>query len=105
MVGRRERNADRGEYERGLDGLEYPASLDAIVRTARDKGGLDGEVIHVLERLPARTYESEAEVLAEVEQAYAAGLGLEGAGPAAPAEREVKDTATRKADPRRGEPT
>jgi hypothetical protein len=79
------RNAEPSEFEAAIAGLDYPASKDAVVRKAMDKGGLDREVPHVLGQIEGRTYESESDLLAEIERVYARGGGLWPSGPAAPA--------------------
>lgn len=100
------KNAEIEEYIKGLAGLDYPTSRSAIINRARDTGGLDAEVDHVLTQLPDRTYDSLDDIGAEIRRIYAEGSTLEGAGPAAPsglANRE-KDLVKDMADPRRGEP-
>lgn len=62
--------ATRNDYEIALDGLEFPASLPAIVRTAADRGGIDREVLEVLGRLPDRRYESLEDLLEAVRESY-----------------------------------
>jgi hypothetical protein len=44
--------ASREDYDRAFQGLEFPASRPAILRTAADRGGLDTEVLEVLGELP-----------------------------------------------------
>ncbi len=93
-----ERDADPQEYDRALEGVDFPASRDAIVNAARDKGGLDSEVIFILGELPANgSYDSRADLDTAIERVYARRGGLEGDGPAAPA-------AGRRADPAAGAP-
>lgn len=101
-----ERHAEADEFQKALAGLDYPASQDAILQKARDKGGLDTEVIYVFEHLPVRTYESFDDIAAEIPGVYAAQGGLAGAGPAAPsvADNEDKRLIEKMADPRAGEP-
>jgi hypothetical protein len=82
---RGDRNASRGELITALEGLDFPASKDGIVRKAKDKGGIDTEVPHVLEQIEDRTYEDTTDLLGEVERIYALGGGLTSGGPAAPA--------------------
>lgn len=101
-----ERHAEPEEFRKALYGLDFPASRAAIHRKAQDKGGLDTEVLFILERLPDREYESLDDVLTELPDVYAAEGGLAGAGPAAPtaASREDKRVIEKMADPRAGEP-
>lgn len=80
------KNADPQEYLRALEGLEFPASQPAIVRRARDTGGLDTEVMYVLERMPERTYASLEDIGEEIERVYDDVGGLPDGGPAAPSE-------------------
>jgi hypothetical protein len=96
------RHAERGEFQKALEGLDFPASRDAIVQKARDKGGLDTEVPFTLERIEPRTYESLADVEAAVDAVYAEQGGLASGGPAAPSRESErgKDAIERGADPR-----
>ncbi|HWO94532.1 MAG TPA: DUF2795 domain-containing protein, partial [Dehalococcoidia bacterium] len=66
-----------------LEGLEFPAPKDEIIRVARDKGGHDSEVDQVLQSIENRSYASMDEVEAEVERVYERGGGRPPAGPAA----------------------
>lgn len=96
------KNADPQEYLRALDGLDFPASLPAIVRRARDTGGLDTEVMFVLERMPERTYASLDDIGEEIRRVYDEVGGLPDGGPAAPSgvTGEAKGLTERVADPR-----
>jgi hypothetical protein len=78
------RHAGRKEFERALSGVDFPASRSALLRAAQDKGGIDTEVPHILERIPDATYETPDDLFEAVEREYARGEGLQGAGPAAP---------------------
>jgi 2-methylaconitate cis-trans-isomerase PrpF len=78
------RNAAPDEFIDAIGGADYPTSKPAILRRAMDKGGLDREVPHVLGQIEDRTYESEADIMAEVERVYAGGGGLPIGKPAAP---------------------
>ena len=44
------------EIQQHLGGIDYPASKDRILRTARDNGA-DGNVLDALESLPDRDYD------------------------------------------------
>jgi hypothetical protein len=99
-------NADPEEYIQALHGLEFPASRSQIVNKARDKGGLDTEVIAMFERLPDRTYENAQDLRGELVRAYRAGVPPAGEPePAAPSpfSDDEKDLIRTMADPRRGD--
>jgi Protein of unknown function (DUF2795) len=64
--------AQSGEYDRALDGVEFPASKFEILERARDKGGLDHEVIAMLERLPDDEYETLEALTAAIREMYIA---------------------------------
>ncbi|HEY7801763.1 MAG TPA: DUF2795 domain-containing protein [Dehalococcoidia bacterium] len=99
-------NADADEFLRALHGLEFPASRAQILNAAKDKGGLDTEVLYIFGQLPDRTYETAEELRAAVAHAYETHHGgLAGAGPAAPSSlsNADKDLIRTTADPRRGE--
>jgi hypothetical protein len=70
MQGKGEPAAQRGEYDRALEGVEFPASKFEILERARDKGGLDQEVIAMLERLPQDDYETLEGLTAAVREMY-----------------------------------
>lgn len=64
--------AQKDDFERALEGLEYPVSHIQIVKAARDHGGIDTEAIRVLEQLPERDYTNEEDVITEIRAIYAA---------------------------------
>ena len=72
MQGKGEPAAQHGEYDRALEGVEFPASKFEILERARDKGGLDHEVIAMLERLPRDEYETLDELTGAVREMYIA---------------------------------
>jgi hypothetical protein len=72
MQGKGEPAAQRGEYDRALDGVDFPASKFEILERARDKGGLDNEVIAMLESLPADEYETLEALTAAIREMYIA---------------------------------
>jgi hypothetical protein len=78
-------NASTADFNRALAGIDFPASHDGILHAASDKGGIDNEVLFILEHIPERTYESRQEVDRAIEEAYALTGGFEGGTPAAPA--------------------
>jgi hypothetical protein len=96
-------NADLREYEQALEGIDFPASRIAIHRKAADTGGLDTEVLLMLDRIPDRTYTSVDDVLREVQRAFAEQGGMSDGGPAAPATTDVKKGIDASADTRQGE--
>jgi hypothetical protein len=63
-------SAEYGKYDRALEGVDFPASKFAILERARGKGGLDSEVIEMLQRLPKDEYESLNELAAAVREMY-----------------------------------
>ena len=44
------------EVQKYLGGIDYPASKDDIMRTARESGA-DGDVLEALDRIPDRDYD------------------------------------------------
>ena len=54
-------SVDPARLERDLDGLEFPATRDELLRHV-DARGLPYEVRATLERLPEATFETPAEV-------------------------------------------
>lgn len=99
------RNAEPAEFIKAFVGLDFPTSKAAVMRKAHDKGGLDTEVIHVLQLIPDRTYDTPEDLNDAVMLVYDRGGALGDAGPAAPgpesdADKGLIQTA---ADPRAGE--
>ena len=92
-------NATHAEFEQAPYGVEFPASRDAIVRAARDKGGLDAEVQFILERLPKSSYRSFQELEQDVLHTYQAEHGLSDGGSASPPQPQQRPDPC--ADPRR----
>jgi hypothetical protein len=72
MQGKGEPAAQRGEYDRALEGVDFPASTFEILERARDKGGLDLEVIEMLQRLTQNEYETLEALTAAVREMYIA---------------------------------
>lgn len=70
MQNQREPAAQRGEYDRALEGVAFPASKFEILERARDKGGLDREVIEMLQRPSLDEYETLDELTAAVRALY-----------------------------------
>jgi hypothetical protein len=91
-----QRNADPAEFERALAGVDFPASREGIVRAAADKGGLDNEVLFILEQLPHDTFDTRADVDAAIEDAYTRTSGLSGGTPATGPHGDAPDQPTRR---------
>ena len=91
-------HVDPRDFNRAFEGIDYPTSKDAVLRSAADKGGLDGGVQIVLEAIPDRTYESEDDLMLAVDAACLDGEritgGLAEPTPAAPAEPALKEAAS-----------
>jgi hypothetical protein len=51
-------HAERQDFQVAIGGLAYPVSKDGILNHARDHGGLDTEVIAILDQLADRDYAS-----------------------------------------------
>ena len=100
-----ETNAGPEEFMKSLAGVDFPTSKARIVGAAKDKGGFDTEVMHVLERIADRSYDDAADLTTEVRRVYATDGGLGDAGPAAPSREsdEDKGLIEQRADPRSGE--
>jgi hypothetical protein len=62
--------AQPDDWERALRGVDFPASKVAIVRDVHENGGIDREVLTMLDRLPRDEYESLEELQAEVRALY-----------------------------------
>ena len=78
-----ERHANPQEFREAVAKVDFPASRDAIILKARDRGGLDREVFHILGYISDRTYESAEDVEQEIDRIYENVGGLPWAGPAA----------------------
>src|SRR3954468_12744614 len=77
-------HATHAEYLQALYGVEFPAARDRIIQAARDKGGLDTEVMFILEHLPKDSYDTMQQLEADVLRAYRdTNGGLDDGGPAA----------------------
>jgi hypothetical protein len=64
------RTFDPRDFSRAMEGMDFPVSKDAVLRTAADKGGLNGDVQSVLELIPEQTYESRASLDEAISAAY-----------------------------------
>ena len=65
-------HAGKRDYDAALEGLEFPTSLAAVIRTARDHGGIDREVSEMMARLPDRQFDSLEDLYAEIRGVYLA---------------------------------
>ena len=63
-------HASKQQYEKAFEGLEFPTSLSAIMKRARDVGGIDSEVHEMIGRLPDRQYESLEDLFGALRGAY-----------------------------------
>lgn len=64
--------AEPQDWERVLERLEFPVSLPALIRYARDVGGVDLEVHEVISRLTRDSYDSLEQLVQEVRDIYVA---------------------------------
>ena len=64
--------ASSEDYRRAFSGLRFPTSRDAVMRAARDRGGVDREVGSILSQLPRRRFRDAAELAASVRAVYVA---------------------------------
>ncbi|MEZ4503333.1 MAG: ferredoxin family protein [Dehalococcoidia bacterium] len=65
-------HASKADYRKAFGGFHYPISRDGVIRSARDKGGLDREVQRILNQLPNRKFKSEEELQMWVRAIYVA---------------------------------
>ncbi len=62
--------AEPSDYERALEGIDFPSAKNAVVRHAHDRGGIDTEVIDMLGRLRQDEYETLDELRADLRALY-----------------------------------
>jgi len=101
------RHAEQREFIDALEGLDWPASKAAIRNKAHDKGGIDTEVLWVLDRIADRPYDTFHDLRTEIDLVYRVeGGGLPDVAPAAPSRigPRGKDAVESNADPREGDP-
>ena len=101
------RHAEPREFVDALEGLDWPASKAGIRNKAHDTGGIDTEVLWVLDRIGDRPYDTLDALQAEIERVYEAeGGGLPDVAPAAPSRvgPRGKGAIEANADTREGEP-
>lgn len=73
MTFKREPAAQRDDWTHAIEGIEYPISVIALRRAVMNRGGIDHEVLDVVDRLPEDDdAESEEGLLAAVRAIYAA---------------------------------
>jgi hypothetical protein len=65
--------AEPQDWERVLERLEFPISLPALIRHARDVGGVDLEVHEMLSRLTRDSYDSREQLVDEIRGLYLGG--------------------------------
>jgi hypothetical protein len=65
--------AQPDDWERALRGVDFPSSKVAIVRDVRENGGIDREVLTLLDGLPKDEYETLDELQAALRELYVAG--------------------------------
>lgn len=69
--------ATRDDYDRALEGLEFPASTDSVIRKARDHGGIDTEVAAMLVQLREGSFSSRDDLDEAIRDVYsAAGVDI-----------------------------
>ena len=64
--------AQPDDWERALRGVDFPGAKVAIIRDVRENGGIDSEVLRLLDRLPKNEYETLEEMFADVRALYIA---------------------------------
>lgn len=62
--------AQPDDWERALRGVDFPASKIGIVRDVRENGGIDSEVLKLLDRLPKDGYDTLEELQADIRAIY-----------------------------------
>lgn len=70
MQDKREPAAVSADWERALEGLDFPISKIALVRAEADRGGIDSEVRMILKQLPADGYDTHDELIAAIRAQY-----------------------------------
>ena len=62
--------AAKEDWERAFDGLVFPAAKPYILRKAHDHGGLDTEVLDILNRVPDDEYHELEALIAAIREIY-----------------------------------
>jgi hypothetical protein len=98
-------NADPKDFLHALHGVDFPASRSQIVNAAKDTGGLNGDVLLILEQLPERMYVTAEDLTAEVQRTYepASTNGDIQSAAATAISDANKELISTMADPRRGD--
>ena len=63
-------HASKADYRTAFAGLVFPTSKPAVVRRARDNGGVDHEVHSIVAQLPERKYQTLEDLEAAVRMVY-----------------------------------
>jgi hypothetical protein len=63
------RPAVQKDFIHALRAVDFPAPRDRILSAAKDTGGLNEQVLLILEQIPNRTYESSSDLADEIERA------------------------------------
>jgi hypothetical protein len=92
---------DPRDFDRALEGIDFPTSRDAILRSAEDKGGINRLALDVLALIPDQPYDTREELQLAIAEAYAEAITSdEDAPPAAPADPQTKADTAASADTR-----
>ena len=63
---------DPKDFLHAFHGLDFPASRSQLVGAAKDTGGLNGNVMLILEQLPERMYATTKDLIDEIQRMYVA---------------------------------
>ena len=63
-------SVDPKDFLHACHRLDFPASRSQIVGAAKDTGGLNGDVLLILEQLPERMYATPEDLTAEIQRIY-----------------------------------
>lgn len=63
--------ASKDDFSRALEGIEFPAATEVVIRTARDHGGIDAEVAEILTQLPEGSFASRDDLIEAIREIYA----------------------------------
>lgn len=97
-------DVDPRDFLHAFHGLDFPASRSQIVGAAKDTGGLNGDVIVILEQLPERMYATAEDLTEEIQRSRLkinSGGDIQPAA-ASPISDESKGLISDMADPRGG---
>lgn len=98
-------NVDPKDFLHAFHGLTFPASRSQIVGAAKDTGGLNGDVLLILEQLPERMYVTAKDLTDAIQRTQVTTDGGTDVQPAAPSaiSDAHKELVSTMADPRRGD--